>query len=69
MDMRLVLALCIPAVWLWAIALAFAMHDFFNQEVYKDFTSFALFAQLLFPTIAIAITIVIVGTIKTISNK
>jgi len=67
--MRLVLALCIPAVWLWAIALAVIVREYFDSVFYQDFSLFITGATLLFPMIAVAITVVLVHTIKVIAEN
>jgi len=64
--MKFVLALCIPAVWLWGITLAVIVREYFDRVFYQDFSTFIMGATLLFPMIALAITVVLVHTIKTI---
>ena len=64
--MKFVLALCIPAVWLWGITLAVIVREYFGSVLYQDFSTFIMGATLLFPMIALAITVVLVHTIKTI---
>ena len=64
--MKFVLALCIPAVWLWGITLAVIVREYFGSFLYQDFSLFITGATLLFPMIALAITVVLVHTIKTI---
>ena len=64
--MKFVLALCIPAVWLWGITLAVIVREYFGSVHFQDFSTFIMGATLLFPMIALAITVVLVHTIKTI---
>jgi len=64
--MKFVLALCIPAVWVWGITLAVIVREYFGSVLYQDFSTFIMGATLLFPMIALAITVVLVHTIKTI---
>ena len=64
--MKFVLALCIPAVWLWGITLAVIVREYFGSVHFQDFSLFITGATLLFPMIALAMTVVLVHTIKTI---
>tara|TARA_R100001143_G_C3349415_1_gene128647 strand:- start:1438 stop:1635 length:198 start_codon:yes stop_codon:yes gene_type:complete len=64
--MKFVLALCIPAVWLWGITLAVIVREYFGSVLYQDFSLFITGATLLFPMIALAVTVVLVHTIKAI---
>mgnify|MGYP006255777117 CR=1 FL=1 len=64
--MKFVLALCIPAVWLWGITLAVIVREYFGSVLYQDFSTFIMGATLLFPMIALAVTVVLVHTIKAI---
>ena len=34
--MRIFLALCIPAVWVWAITLSVVVRSYFNHDLYQD---------------------------------
>tara|TARA_R100001244_G_scaffold100539_1_gene75037 strand:- start:344 stop:541 length:198 start_codon:yes stop_codon:yes gene_type:complete len=64
--MKFVLALCIPAVWVWGITLAVIVREYFGSVLYQDFSTFIMGATLLFPMIALAVTVVLVHTIKAI---
>jgi|TARA_R100000900_G_C3219713_1_gene140544 hypothetical protein len=67
--MRLLLGLCIPAVWLWGIALAVIVREYFNDVMFADFSTFIIGATLIFPAISLAVTIVLVKTIQVISRS
>ena len=64
--MKYLLALCIPAVWLWGITLAVIVREYFGSVLYQDFSTFIMGATLLFPMIALAVTVVLVHKIKAI---
>ena len=64
--MKYLLALCIPAVWIWGITLAIIIREYFNDVIFKDFSLFIVGATILFPAISFAVTVILVQTIITI---
>jgi len=35
--MRILLALCIPAIWVWAITLSMIVRSYFDYALYQDY--------------------------------
>ena len=67
--MRILLALCIPAIWVWAIALSMIVRDYFDYVLYQDYRGITMMMELLFPIIAVGCTILLWKTIKELSKS
>ena len=67
--MKIVLALLIPAIWFWAVALGVAIRDFFGDPIYQEFSTFVIGAMIFPSTIAIACTYILVNLIRQLRNS
>ena len=67
--MRILLALCIPAIWVWAIALSMIVRDYFDYALYQDYRGITMMMELLFPIIAVGCTYILWKTIKELSKS
>jgi|10_taG_2_1085330.scaffolds.fasta_scaffold159145_3 hypothetical protein len=67
--MRILLALCIPAIWVWAITLSMIVRSYFDYALYQDYRSITMMMELLFPIIAVGCTYILWKTIKELSKS
>tara|TARA_R100001369_G_scaffold11468_1_gene24965 strand:+ start:2004 stop:2270 length:267 start_codon:yes stop_codon:yes gene_type:complete len=67
--MKILLGLCIPAVWLWGIAMAVIVREYFSDVLFADFSTFIAGVTLLFPVLSFAITVILIKTIQVINNN
>ena len=67
--MRIFLALCIPAIWVWAITLSVVVRSYFNHDLYQDYRSITMMMELLFPILAVGCTYILWKTIKELSKS
>ena len=67
--MRILLALCIPAIWAFAITLSMEIRSYFDYALYQDYRSITMMMELLFPIIAVGCTYILWKTIKELSKS
>ena len=67
--MKILLALCIPAIWVWAIALSMIVRDYFDYALYQDYRNIVTIMELFFPVMAVYCTILLWKTIKELSKS
>ena len=67
--MRILLALCIPAIWAFAITLSMEIRSYFDYALYQDYRNIVTIMELFFPVMAVYCTILLWKTIKELTKS